>query len=781
MTLTNIFEQNTAGGLLSATAQKSTNGKGESADGDLFASTFFGALLNIKIDENVINSNQKNAQKHEEGVTDSDNLLLMSGSSILRFQGNQFSDVGGAKQGNNHLGTIASGINNGFGATFHQIEGNSNTEKNNIIQTVKGENFIFEPNISDSNEKKSIITISKVDNEIVVSDKSEIKTENVKTENSKSENVKSVQGESHLIALGKEITSSVKLSNVQETDGKPIVTAKKLITNETNKETQANNPSATLNFSKEVHSAINTSSIKAVDTEIQHKPIVTQEFSTATKSEVAVLQSQNYAVKSVNINTNEQLLPANREIKNVYNVEAKPLNNSLKTIDINTNEPLLQAKREIKIVSNVEAKPLNNSLKTIDINTNEPLLQTNREIKNVSNVDAKPLKNTLKTLDINTNEPLLQTNREIKNVSNVDAKPLNNSLKTTNINTNEQLLPANREIKNVYNVEAKPKEEIISNDKVSRINLNKSDAQNIIQPLVIQKNINESDIIPSKVQTNIEIQKPNNEEEHNIKQLINSLNTKQSAKDQNNTEQTVNLKQQAQPIDEKTIENANNKQMNNIFTKSANIIQQGTQENNDEQSFSQSKNNNKSFSEVINNVPNNQDNIQQNRISAEKTIVYKTYERVSLDEMPKLISRITQTTAESTTSYTRFNLSPKSLGTVFVELTMIDNTVSAKLTSSNPETVKLLEGSIAKLTEMLKGQGLTTENLQIRFQNDNTGNNKFSETLKDERGYEDSPERKSSDTREEKRRKWYGASSAAEINEKQNSFALSGSIIEKYI
>ncbi len=123
-----------------------------------------------------------------------------------------------------------------------------------------------------------------------------------------------------------------------------------------------------------------------------------------------------------------------------------------------------------------------------------------------------------------------------------------------------------------------------------------------------------------------------------------------------------------------------------------------------------------SKSEFVKTLENlNPKNIQKTEKNSapSEPIRYMTFQKVKPDKVPGLINDIITQNGSNYSGTARLILTPKVLGTIFVEIITKDDTVKLKLTAENPDAVRQIENNIGFLRDKIEQNGIKIENLIV--------------------------------------------------------------------
>lgn len=120
-----------------------------------------------------------------------------------------------------------------------------------------------------------------------------------------------------------------------------------------------------------------------------------------------------------------------------------------------------------------------------------------------------------------------------------------------------------------------------------------------------------------------------------------------------------------------------------------------------------------SFSKLIENSLAKKDN--NVKISSQKVDLpsFMSFSRIKIGSVHNILSDVVKNSGGNYQGSVRMILSPKSLGTIFVELSVSDNSVKLGIKSDNKDTVKALEGSIGILKERIESTGVKIDYVNI--------------------------------------------------------------------
>lgn len=110
-----------------------------------------------------------------------------------------------------------------------------------------------------------------------------------------------------------------------------------------------------------------------------------------------------------------------------------------------------------------------------------------------------------------------------------------------------------------------------------------------------------------------------------------------------------------------------------------------------------------------------------NAVNASKIKKYKAFAKIKLSDFTNKTSRLIQKMPNGSTTKARLVLTPKSLGTVFVEITMNNNKASIVIRAQTQDALKSIEKQLAGLKEKLGSQGIQTENIEISLSKNDSG------------------------------------------------------------
>ncbi|MCW5886475.1 MAG: flagellar hook-length control protein FliK, partial [Candidatus Kapabacteria bacterium] len=92
---------------------------------------------------------------------------------------------------------------------------------------------------------------------------------------------------------------------------------------------------------------------------------------------------------------------------------------------------------------------------------------------------------------------------------------------------------------------------------------------------------------------------------------------------------------------------------------------------------------------------------------------YMTFTRVKLGNMPGILSDIVSNSSGNYIGTAKLILTPKSLGTIFVEINVSEDSVKLNFKADSRETTKAIESNIANLRDKIESNGVKIENINI--------------------------------------------------------------------
>lgn len=106
--------------------------------------------------------------------------------------------------------------------------------------------------------------------------------------------------------------------------------------------------------------------------------------------------------------------------------------------------------------------------------------------------------------------------------------------------------------------------------------------------------------------------------------------------------------------------------------------------------------------------------ITPNQDSAQ-TYNFGTFKEIPLKEFNSNVVQMVRNMADNSTGTARITLKPEQLGTVFVELNIINQKVNMNIRADRPETAKLIESQIVSLRDKLGNAGVEAEKIEIKY------------------------------------------------------------------
>ena len=324
--------------------------------------------------------------------------------------------------------------------------------------------------------------------------------------------------------------------------------------------------------------------------------------------------------------------------------------------------------------------------------------------------DISNIKYTIKfDKETKNNNPQIEKN-DILNTHKIENKVIekSNDVQIKNIRIEGDEKNNNPQIEKVEIIENKAKDndkDINTNDKVAVKFKNHSTKYEIIKQSNLTKN--KQEIIPNNIEKEIQFAQKspinNNIKIDNNEPIL--------SKSENLNKNSINI-----------IHNDNNFNQNQNSNKEqteGKHLQNGFIENlSNQNTLKDEKNVNKiDFAKMLDN------NIQNNITKIDKTIKnhelpkYMTFSRVKISHIPNLVNDIIHNSNSEYVGIVKLSLSPKSLGTIFVEITSTKDKLKLNLKVENPETIKAIENTISQLKEKIEHNGTKIDDFNIEQYN----------------------------------------------------------------
>jgi flagellar hook-length control protein FliK len=94
---------------------------------------------------------------------------------------------------------------------------------------------------------------------------------------------------------------------------------------------------------------------------------------------------------------------------------------------------------------------------------------------------------------------------------------------------------------------------------------------------------------------------------------------------------------------------------------------------------------------------------------------FMTFSTVKLNKIPNMLNDIITGSNGNYSGTAKLILTPKTLGTIFVEINVHEDSVKMSIRADNHDTVKLIENSLGSLRDKIETNGVKIENLTINY------------------------------------------------------------------
>ena len=232
----------------------------------------------------------------------------------------------------------------------------------------------------------------------------------------------------------------------------------------------------------------------------------------------------------------------------------------------------------------------------------------------------------------------------------------------------------------------------------------------------------------------------------NIKISATRANSAKETTTEINAGTQIPVKDEAQETNNKQVKNATGQKTSEKSGENNNLLLNNDTQSEDSSQFSDEYSKN-SFSKASLNNENSNLSIKntmaslienqkaENTGSESKYLNIRTYGPIRMKEIANKTVQAAKDASGSTTYTARLVLTPQSLGTVFVQISMNDNKATFEIKAKTQEVVKSIEAQLGGLKDKLSQQGIQTESIEVRLQSEDE--NQSGEFMQNKQANED--------------------------------------------
>ena len=121
------------------------------------------------------------------------------------------------------------------------------------------------------------------------------------------------------------------------------------------------------------------------------------------------------------------------------------------------------------------------------------------------------------------------------------------------------------------------------------------------------------------------------------------------------------------------------------------------------------------FVRTLENIQPRQTNSIVHQANKPEVPTFMAFSRVRPSNIPNIISDIVGNTSGNYIGTAKLTLTPKSLGTIFVEINVSNESVKLNIKADNRDTVKAIESTLNSLRDKIESQGMKIENVNINY------------------------------------------------------------------